>query len=285
MDKIQDEMRLPQATAIPSCTPTSRKLAKHRALPGPAAQPQPAPAPPAREPAGRGAAAACQPSRSSNAVFDAGIWVDGSDPDLTMLDIRPGERARPARAAAAATSPLPATSRRGSFLTVLSKGDPDVPQGSGRLNWPTDLHRAAPLAARVIVNRVWAWHFGKPLVATPSDFGTQGEKPTHPELLDDLAARFIANGWSLKWLHREIMLSAAYRQASRPRADGGAGRPDQSPALAHESAPAGHRGVSRLPAAGRAARWTTSMGGPSADLDQADNTSPHRVRPRQPRRG
>ena len=77
----------------------------------------------------------------------------------------------------------------------------------------------------MIVNRVWAWHFGKPLVATESDFGVQGEKPTHPELLDDLAARFIANGWSLKWLHREIMLSATYRQASHPRADGIAADP------------------------------------------------------------
>ncbi len=55
---------------------------------------------------------------------------------------------------------------------------------------------------------------------TPSDFGTQGEKPSHPELLDDLAARFVANKWSLKWLNREIMLSATYQQASRPRADG-----------------------------------------------------------------
>ena len=69
------------------------------------------------------------------------------------------------------------------------------------------------------MNRVWDWHIGKPLVATPSDFGVQGEKPTHPELLDDLAARFIANGWSLKWLHREIMLSATYRQSSQPRED------------------------------------------------------------------
>jgi hypothetical protein len=76
---------------------------------------------------------------------------------------------------------------------------------------------AAPLSARVIVNRVWGWHFGKHLVTTPSDFGDRGERPTHPELLDDLTARFIANGWSMKWLHREIMLSATYRQASKPR--------------------------------------------------------------------
>ena len=71
----------------------------------------------------------------------------------------------------------------------------------------------------MIVNRVWDWHFGRPLVPTTSDFGVQGEKPSNPELLDDLSARFIAHGWSLKWLHREIMLSAAYRQSSRPRAD------------------------------------------------------------------
>src|SRR5476649_137768 len=74
---------------------------------------------------------------------------------------------------------------------------------------------AAPLAARVMVNRVWAWHFGKPLVEITSDFGRQGDRPTHPELLDDLAARFVANGWSLKWLRRELVLSAAYRQSSR----------------------------------------------------------------------
>ena len=72
----------------------------------------------------------------------------------------------------------------------------------------------------MIVNRVWGWHFGRPLVATASDFGTQGDKPTHPELLDDLAARFIEHGWSLKWLNKEIMLSAAYQQSSHPREDG-----------------------------------------------------------------
>jgi hypothetical protein len=112
------------------------------------------------------------------------------------------------------------------FLTVLSKGDTTFKQGSGRLELANHIFSdAAPLAARVIVNRAWAWHFGKPLVATQSDFGTQGEKPTHPELLDDLAARFIANGWSLKWLHREIMLSASYRQSSHPRDEGEAADP------------------------------------------------------------
>ncbi|MEJ7608549.1 MAG: DUF1553 domain-containing protein [Bryobacteraceae bacterium] len=70
-----------------------------------------------------------------------------------------------------------------------------------------------------MVNRVWDWHFGRPLAPTPSDFGVQGEKPSHPELLTDLAARFVAHGWSLKWLNREIMTSAAYQQSSKPRAD------------------------------------------------------------------
>ncbi len=88
--------------------------------------------------------------------------------------------------------------------------------GSGRLELAEAIasdHN--PLTPRVIVNRVWRWHFGRGLVETTSDFGMRGETPSHPKLLDDLAARFVANGWSLKWLHREIMTSATYRQASR----------------------------------------------------------------------
>ncbi len=71
-----------------------------------------------------------------------------------------------------------------------------------------------PLTARVIVNRAWAWHFGRGLVATPSNFGALGERPTHPELLDYLAVEFVRNGWSLKWLHRQILASTAYRLAA-----------------------------------------------------------------------
>jgi hypothetical protein len=73
-----------------------------------------------------------------------------------------------------------------------------------------------PLTARVIVNRVWAWHFGRGLVSTPSNFGALGEKPSHPELLDWLAVNFVKNGWSVKWLHRQIMTASVYQLESRP---------------------------------------------------------------------
>ncbi|MBL9201748.1 MAG: PSD1 domain-containing protein, partial [Opitutaceae bacterium] len=78
---------------------------------------------------------------------------------------------------------------------------------------------ANPLTARVMVNRVWRHHFGRGLVATPSDFGTHGQKPTHPALLDWLASEFVASGWSLKKLHRVMLLSATYRQSSTAGAD------------------------------------------------------------------
>jgi hypothetical protein len=102
------------------------------------------------------------------------------------------------------------------FLEVLSDGPPKpFRMGSGRLELAEAItDRRNPLTARVIVNRVWGLNFGRPLVGTPSNFGALGERPTHPELLDDLAARFMDNGWSLKWLQREIVLSAAYRQGS-----------------------------------------------------------------------
>jgi len=87
--------------------------------------------------------------------------------------------------------------------------------GSGRLELAQAIvEDAAPLTARVIVNRVWKHHFGRGLVDTPSEFGNLGELPTHPELLDDLAGRFMEHGWSLKWLHREILNSATWQQSS-----------------------------------------------------------------------
>lgn len=102
------------------------------------------------------------------------------------------------------------------FLTVLSGGDPKpFKNGSGRLELAQAIaSKDNPLTARVLVNRVWMYHFGKGLVRTPGDFGVKGEAPTHPELLDWLASGFIEQGWSLKKLHRTIMLSSAYQQSS-----------------------------------------------------------------------
>ncbi len=103
------------------------------------------------------------------------------------------------------------------FLEVLSRPQPSpFEKGSGRLELARAIASAAnPLTARVMVNRVWQHHFGKGLVTTPSDFGKRADPPSHPEMLDWLAGRFIQNGWSLKQLHRDIMLSATYQQTSR----------------------------------------------------------------------
>ncbi len=83
-------------------------------------------------------------------------------------------------------------------------------------NWITDTeHGAGQLLARVFVNRMWHHHFGRGLVATPNDFGVQGSRPSHPELLDYLASEFIASGWKIKALHKRMMLTAAYMQSSQ----------------------------------------------------------------------
>lgn len=79
-------------------------------------------------------------------------------------------------------------------------------------NWVAD--KDNPLTARVMVNRVWQYHFGRGMVSTPNDFGRMGGKPSHPELLDYLANQYVANGWHMKPLHRMILLSSVYRQAS-----------------------------------------------------------------------
>jgi len=102
------------------------------------------------------------------------------------------------------------------FVSVLTQPTSVVDgwtQGSGRYELAQSITgQSQDLAARVMVNRIWKHHFGRGLVDTPSDFGRQGQAPTHPELLDDLAHRFIEQGWSIKWLHREILLSAAYQR-------------------------------------------------------------------------
>ena len=100
------------------------------------------------------------------------------------------------------------------FPRILS-GDSREPivEGSGRrqlADWLASPDH--PLTARVMVNRIWQHHFGEGLVRTPNDFGTRGERPTHPALLDDLAGRFVRSGWSIKAMHRLILLSSTYQQ-------------------------------------------------------------------------
>jgi mono/diheme cytochrome c family protein len=135
----------------------------------------------------------------------------------------------------------PAVTRH--FLTVLGGGTAFT-EGSGRRELADAIAAADnPLTARVFVNRVWAHHFGRGLVDTPSDFGLRTSPPSHPELLDWLAATFMEDGWSVKNLHRRLVLSATYRQQSlEPRtapaaagtaaADQGGGDPDNR-LLAH----------------------------------------------------
>jgi mono/diheme cytochrome c family protein len=111
-----------------------------------------------------------------------------------------------------AETPGPKVQRR--FLAALSRDQSSFQHGSGRL----ELARAIadhPLTARVMVNRIWQHHFGRGLVATSSNLGALGERPSHPELLDWLAHQFVTSGRSIKALHRAIMLSAVYQQSSR----------------------------------------------------------------------
>ncbi len=121
------------------------------------------------------------------------------------------------------------------FLQVLCSTEvPSLQDRSGRADLAQAIvDRNNPLAARVIVNRVWRELMGRGLVETPSNFGQLGERPSHPLLLDDLAVRFMDNGWSLKWLQREIVLSSTYQQSSHVDADGHGRRSRQPIAVAN----------------------------------------------------
>ncbi len=99
----------------------------------------------------------------------------------------------------------------------LAKDASDADRRKALATWITD--RQNPLLARVMVNRLWQYHFGAGLVETSSDFGFNGGRPSHPELLDWLAAELMDHGWSLKHIHRLIVTSATYQQSSRPRMD------------------------------------------------------------------
>ena len=140
------------------------------------------------------------------------VMEDLPEPRETYVMIR-GDFTRPDRETGSLTPGIPAI-----FGTPLSAEVPD--RHSTRLDlarWLVSPDN--PLTARVTVNRVWMRYFGRGLVETEEDFGTQGTLPSHPELLDWLAVEFIKGGWSMKALHRLIVTSATYRQSSRNRPD------------------------------------------------------------------
>jgi hypothetical protein len=139
---------------------------------------------------------------------DVGLRVFHRREPLPVRRLRRGELSKPAEEVAPAVpAALVPAGRPPEFAGVA----PDR-RRAVLANWLTAADN--PLTARVFVNRVWGWHFGRALVRTPSDFGAQGEPPTHPELLDWLAKDFADHGWSLKRLHRLVMLSATYRMSS-----------------------------------------------------------------------
>ncbi len=135
-------------------------------------------------------------------------------PTTLVMQERPPENPRPTY-----------RHHRGEFLQPREQVEPGVPaflpvlpsdEAANRLSFARWLvSEENPLTARVTANRQWAAFFGRGLVATVGDFGYQGDPPSHPELLDWLAVEFMHHGWSLKWLHRQIVLSATYRQSSR----------------------------------------------------------------------
>ena len=154
-------------------------------------------------------------AQSDHAPLRAHVLADRSRPYEQRVLVRGDPTRRGALAQRKFLSALPGENRQ------------PFGAGSGRL----ELARAIasldnPLTARVLVNRVWQRHFGAGLVASTSNFGLRGDPPSHRELLDDLAWRFMAEGWSIKQLHRSIMLSSVYQQSSAFRADGFARDPE-----------------------------------------------------------
>jgi hypothetical protein len=153
-----------------------------------------------------------KPKETNKATVTAALELGKDSPDTFVrfggIHERPLEKVEPG--IPALWNPTKET------LTITPTG-----QSSGRrtalAKWLTS--PSNPLTARVYANRVWSQYFDKGIVATVGDFGRAGAKPTHPELLDHLASRFAADGWSVKKLHREILLSATYRQASEERTD------------------------------------------------------------------
>lgn len=164
----------------------------------------------------------------AHTLREASVYVVPNGEDATKLEYHENEtRDLPIFQRGNPTNPGPIVQRR--YLTVFlpEASDERFASGSGRGDLvDAMLRHSEGLIARVIVNRIWAQHFGAGLVRTPSDFGSQGDPPTHPELLEYLAFHLVQSGWDLKWLHRQILLSATWQQSTGLRDDAYAVDPD-----------------------------------------------------------
>jgi len=170
------------------------------------------------------------PKDALRKLLPPNIQMQAQQFNVELVRLDTDHRGAPVRAMALVDNAQPQTPRvflRGNpnnpgpevprqFLEVLTdQNRQPFTQGSGRLELARAIARPDnPLTIRVIVNRVWMHHFGEGLVTTPDDFGVRSDAPSHPELLDYLASRFVSEGWSLKKLHRLLMLSHTYRQVS-----------------------------------------------------------------------
>lgn len=207
-----------------------------------------------------------------NAVTEESLYVEqrGETPQQgTRLDYRPGPQNLAIHVRGNPNRLGEVVPRR--FLTVLDVDQTPFTQGSGRLELAQAITgKAQALTARVLVNRIWHAHFGRGLVTTTSDFGRQGTLPSHPELLDDMAARFIAGGWSIKELHREIVHSATWQQASAYDADK-QGRDPENRWLARMSRRRLDFEAWRDAMLATSGQLDLRLGGPSQSLDDASN--------------
>ena len=151
-----------------------------------------------------------EPAERLNApAVEAAIETSGTAPPTLLL--KGGELARPGPPVQPAFVAAMAAGKASPTITPPPHGS-STGRRAALARWLTS--PGHPLTARVWVNRLWQHHFGRGIVATPSDFGRHGERPTHPDLLDHLARRLVADGWSTKAMHRLIMTSAAYRRSS-----------------------------------------------------------------------
>ena len=177
--------------------------------------------------------------QSQLALYEA----DGTPKRLAMGVRRPGTRRWTARFYQRGEIDKPGELVPRGVVQVVTTSIPEIRQGSGRLelaDWLASPEN--PLTARVMVNRIWLHLFGRGLVPTPDNFGAAGQPPSHPELLDHLAVSFMENGWSVKTLIRQLVLSRAYQLDSRFDARANEARPGQRSGLADEQAPARGRG-------------------------------------------